>query len=131
MVRGAYMNTDYGNTKYPLCNNKIETDLNYNLGIKLYLDKEFNLQKKNNNRKTLILATHNEYSIQYAKKLMNYNSNVSFASLLGFSDKISQELVNENYHVFKYLPYGNYHDLLPYLIRRLYENYSVLIYLMK
>ena len=40
------------------------------------------------------------------------------------SDGISEEL-SKNYRVFKYLPYGNFNDTLPYLIRRLDENTSV------
>ena len=46
------------------------------------------------------------------------------------SDGISEEL-SKNYRVFKYLPYGNFNDTLPYLIRRLYENYPMLINIFK
>ena len=46
------------------------------------------------------------------------------------SDKQSHQL-SKNYTVYKYLPYGNLLDTLPYLIRRLYENYPTARYLLK
>ena len=76
-------------------------------------------------------ATHNEDSINLAKKLSDkFDLEIEFAQLLGMSDGISEEL-SKNYRVFKYLPYGNFNDTLPYLIRRLYENYPMLINIFK
>ena len=42
------------------------------------------------------------------------------------SDYLSEELADEGIVVYKYLPYGEYKDTLPYLSRRLYENYPIL-----
>jgi delta 1-pyrroline-5-carboxylate dehydrogenase len=30
--------------------------------------------------------------------------------------------------VYKYIPYGGFSDMYPYLIRRLYENYDIMKY---
>ena len=68
-------------------------------------------------------ATHNEKSISIAKKFVPSHQ-VEFAHLLRMSDKMS--LDRENYKMFKYVPYGNFQDTIPYLIRRLYENYPML-----
>jgi len=38
------------------------------------------------------------------------------------SDDLSNLLLNKNRVVYKYLPFGNFIDTVPYLVRRLYEN---------
>ncbi len=122
LVRGAYYNQDY---KYNILYDKIElTHKNYNNAI-LFLS-------NNKKKKDIIMcATHNEDSINLAKKLSDkFDLEIEFAQLLGMSDGISEEL-SKNYRVFKYLPYGNFNDTLPYLIRRLYENYPMLINIFK
>ena len=121
LVRGAYYNTDK-NSGVLYCK-KSDTDNAYNNAIKYF-------SEKNNIKHKLVVASHNTESIEL---LNNYNNidNISVAHLLGFSDKLSLELANKNYKVYKYLPFGNYKDTLPYLIRRLYENYPMLHYLKK
>ena len=46
---------------------------------------------------------------------------------MGMSDNYSEQLEKDGYIVYKYLPYGNFIETLPYLLRRLYENYPLLI----
>ena len=67
-------------------------------------------------------ATHNEDSINLAKKLSDkFDLEIEFAQLLGMSDNLSTQL-EKNYVVYKYLPFGNFKATLPYLGRLLYEN---------
>ena len=40
-------------------------------------------------------------------------------------DKLSEEMTY-THKVFKYVPYGNLYESVPYLTRRLYENVSIL-----
>ena len=75
-------------------------------------------------------ATHNENSMHLATENIPHKQ-LEVAHLLGMSDKKSKELVKQNYNVFKYIPYGNFKDTLPYLIRRLYENYPMVSNLWK
>ncbi len=118
LVRGAYYNTDKHNGV--LFTDKKDTDKIYDKAVKYFHD-------KNNPKHYLIVASHNEKSIQM---LDHYkNNNISVAHLLGFSDNLSNKLVTKNYKVYKYLPFGNYRDTFPYLLRRLYENYPLLIHL--
>lgn len=119
LVRGAYYNEDISTGMLYL--KKEETDNNYNRGI--YLFHELSKEKD-----ILMCATHNEKSISIAKRL---NRNIEFSQLMGMSDSLSQNLVKENYKVFKYIPYGNFRDTYPYLIRRLYENYPMIMNLWK
>lgn len=80
----------------------------------------------------LLLATHNQNSIDLAKGFINKNSNlrehIYFGQLLGMADETSNELVKEKYHVMKYVPYGTIYETFPYLLRRLYENKYLIKY---
>ena len=120
LVRGAYYNQD---KKFNILFNTInDTHKEYNKAI-LFL---FNNMKK---KDLLMCATHNEFSINLSKELFT-NEKIQYAQLLGMSDNLSNELAKE-YNVFKYLPYGDFNETIPYLIRRLYENYSLIRYLKK
>ena len=121
LVRGAYYNQD---KKFNILFNSInDTHKEYNKAI-LFL---FNNMKK---KDLLMLATHNEFSINLSKELFKKKEKIQYAQLLGMSDNLSIELSKE-YNVFKYLPYGDFKEILPYLIRRLYENYEIIRYLIK
>lgn len=123
LVRGAYYNED--KPKQILFDTIEETHDNYNNGIQ-----EFVKYHKENDK--LFCATHNMQSIYFAKKYIQHHKlkNIEFAQLLGMSDKMSSSLA-KTHHVYKYLPYGDFHDTLPYLIRRLYENYPMMLNLFK
>ena len=117
LVRGAYYNQDY---KHGVLFPTIEkTHQNYNNAINLFLEK----RQKND---MLMCATHNEHSISIAQGVKN----VEFAQLMGMHDNFSKNLAKNNV-VYKYIPYGNFLDTVPYLIRRLYENYSMITNLWK
>lgn len=121
LVRGAYYNQDFvHNILYRQIH---ETHENYNKGIHLF--KNFAKEKDR-----LMCATHNEKSLEMATTHISHEQ-LEIAHLLGMSDKKSKELAKENYNVFKYIPYGNFKDTLPYLIRRLHENYPMITNLWK
>ena len=113
LVRGAYWNSDKRSGN--LFMNKIDTDNNYNNGIKLLTG---------NNSGCNIIATHNNYSIDLVKYLDN--SNLEYGKLLNFNNKKYKE-INNNVNV--YVPYGPYFDMIPYLYRRLYENLDQIKYM--
>lgn len=118
LVRGAYYNQDY---QFNILLEDInKTHLNYNKSINFFTTCA-------NEKDKLICATHNEYSINYAISKIEENNmrNIAFAQLLGMSDSLSTELAKK-YIVYKYLPFGNFKDTLPYLGRRLYENYPMI-----
>lgn len=123
LVRGAYYNEDKKHNI--LFDNIQDSHDNYNKGIEYFI----NYHKKHDK---LLCATHNKTSTEIASSYIdNYNlTNIEFAQLLGMSDSISKKLA-EKYNVYKYLPYGDFKDTLPYLIRRLYENYPMLMNIFK
>ena len=118
VVRGAYYNQD-------LVNNilfwKIEdTHKNYDDSIRYFVH---NFQQGDE----LICATHNHKSNDLAKQFIHQGmKNIKIGHLMGMSDYLSEDLVDEGITVYKYLPFGEYQDTLPYLSRRLYENYPIL-----
>ena len=118
LVRGAYFNSD--SQKGVLFSTKDATDASFNTALK-YFD-----SKKNENHH-MVVASHNKQSLKLLETCNH--KNISIAHLLGFSDDVSKAFVEKNYKVYKYLPYGNYRDTFPYLIRRLYENYPILLHL--
>ena len=114
LVRGAYWHEDKNTSNLYI--KKENTDINYNLGIlKCY-------ESKYNNH---IIASHNHNSIKLATKLGVKNNKFIIANLLGMNEKY-MEKINHNKAV--YIPYGPYLEMIPYLLRRLYENYDQIKY---
>tara|TARA_B110000261_G_C13016105_1_gene330124 strand:+ start:141 stop:974 length:834 start_codon:yes stop_codon:yes gene_type:complete len=115
LVRGAYYNSE----DTELFEDKADTDVNYNEAVKYLI--------ANTNNK-ICIATHNKDSIDYALSFKP-GYNVSYAQLLGMGDTSTEYLLTKNKTVFKYVPYGNFFDIYPYLLRRLYENIDMIKYM--
>ena len=83
----------------------------------------------------LMVASHNRESVAHTLVGMEeldippggFNGGtVSFGQLYGMADDITFSLGQQGYCVFKYLPYGQVDQVVPYLIRRAQENSEVL-----
>lgn len=111
LVRGAYYEQDFKTGK--LYRNVEDTHLNYNRTLKYLLEHKPSLP--------VIAATHNIQSINLSK----HNSSIEFAQLLGMKDAFSLELA-KTHTVYKYVPYGTMHEMMPYLLRRLNENRGII-----
>jgi proline dehydrogenase len=81
----------------------------------------------------VMCASHNRESIEKAIELCNElglaaraNDNLSFAQLFGMSDDLTIPLGERGYNVYKYLPYGEIKEVIPYMLRRAQENGDVL-----
>lgn len=125
LVRGAYMNTD---KKYNIINDtKIITDNQYNNALTTFF-RELNNYSNNE----LMIATHNNESYELSKEFINQKNkeNIYFATLYGMADKICYD-DTYNYNKTKYVPYGPFSEILPYLTRRLIENKNILQYIFK
>ena len=80
----------------------------------------------------LLIASHNQKSIELTIDLMNekkidrVEGGVAFGQLLGMADYLSFSLGNAGFQAYKYLPYGPFYEVLPYLVRRAQENSGLL-----
>jgi proline dehydrogenase len=143
LVRGAYEQED---RQYKCIHEtKLATDKDYNRAIKLYFDSTYADDTGNN----IIIASHNKASVDYSLQFnkineiqkqrqilipsnqFKFHDRVKYAQLLGMGDNLSYYLVEKNMSVYKYLPYGKFHETIPYLLRRLYENYPVAMHIFK
>ena len=123
LVRGAYWYQEKNTNE--LFIHKIDTDSNYNNMIEY-------LHTKNNSKISTILATHNTLSINqgviYNQNTLDVTKHFEFGHLLGMKEKkYNKDIFDYNINV--YIPYGPYHNMLPYLMRRLYENIDTIKYM--
>jgi hypothetical protein len=123
LVRGAYMQSDQKTGD--LFTRKEDTDCNYNNALM------FLIPAINNKNTNIMVATHNRESVHLAMHLVQKHhvpkKSICFAQLLGLSDDLSDHIVSQGFKVYKYVPYGTLMESLPYLIRRLYENYPLFL----
>lgn len=79
----------------------------------------------------LMVASHNQSSIEKAIQVMNElnmnpsSSTICFAQLYGMSDHLTYNLGQHGYRAYKYVPYGQVAEVIPYLVRRARENSSI------
>lgn len=133
LVRGAYMIHERErarelNLPSPIHDSALDTHTCYDEVIELLLKH----RHLNGPGLEIMIATHNKESIQKAVHLMNdlnlgpNDDSVHFAQLYGMSDNLTFTLGKHGYNVYKYLPYGEVQQVIPYLVRRAQENGDVL-----
>ncbi|XP_077512346.1 LOW QUALITY PROTEIN: hydroxyproline dehydrogenase-like [Amblyomma americanum] len=133
LVRGAYMDSERrrardSNREDPVCASYRATNENYDR-VLCYLLEHI---QRSGEQCHLIVASHNEDSIRTATSRMQElglavnDKRISFGQLLGMYDHITFPLAACGYNVYKSVPYGPLHELLPYLARRASENRAVL-----
>lgn len=120
LVRGAYMKED----KHVLHKTIMHTHRTYDQA----LIKCIGMIKHKEKEVKLMVATHNTNSANMAMRLSNdgLKQDVSFAQLLGMGDILSHDLSKQHRLVYKYVPYGNVKEALPYLLRRFKENIQII-----
>ena len=122
LVRGAYMNQDKGTGM--LYTQKADTDAAFRKAVQLSLQRG-----ARGGLVHTMVCTHNPLDIRYLIDHQKHNHSAFIhASLYGFIPKDTQLLVNASIPTYKYLPYGPMEAAIPYLLRRIQENPSVLLY---
>jgi len=123
LVRGAYYNQDYKSGK--LYTKKYQTDYAFSTAMKLIFQSEGTHS---------FICTHNSHNINqmidYVKNNDDYNK-IAHASLYGFINNETKNIIESGITTYKYLPYGNFDDSIAYLTRRIYENPKILFYMLK
>ena len=88
-------------------------------------------------RTSLMVATHNQSSVERAAKLLLPDENgrhasfvpcenVYFGQLLGMADHLTFTVAAYGLNAYKYVPYGPVREVLPYLLRWAHENADAL-----
>ncbi|KAF9902415.1 hypothetical protein EC991_004962 [Linnemannia zychae] len=155
LVRGAYMVSERKRAQElglddPICDGIEATHTSYNAGVDFMLgamiqkkqklienkasqgDEEASSLSLKTSPVVLFVASHNKDSvIRTCERLQELDlapqsGLVMFGQLMGMCDQISYTLGQHGYGIFKYVPYGPIHHVIPYLIRRAQENASVL-----
>lgn len=124
LVRGAYLSQD--KKLNILCNSENEVHQQYDNGIHQFI-------KDHQEGDKLLCATHNTRSLFLARHYIKTCKlkNIEFAQLYGMRDCLTHELEKSGYKVYKYLPYGDLYESIPYLYRRLYEHNDIIKYLIR
>jgi proline dehydrogenase len=128
LVRGAYMEKERARAAElgyddPINPDKATTDDHYDTAVRFCLDHHETI--------ALCNASHNMTSAALQVELMDKKGlphdhpHCLFSQLFGMSDNLTFNLARAGFRVAKYVPYGQVHDVIPYLIRRAQENTSV------
>ncbi|XP_042201959.1 hydroxyproline dehydrogenase-like, partial [Callorhinchus milii] len=133
LVRGAYMDKERASAltqgrSDPIAESWEATNISY----QRVLDHLLELSAKHRDKYRVIVATHNEHSVQHTlgrMRELNIEKDdgiVCFGQLMGMCDHVSVTLGMAGYMVYKSLPYGAVDTVIPYLVRRAQENQAVL-----
>lgn len=117
LVRGAYLNTDRNLPEF--FNVKKNTDVAFRNAMNFII--EANIPS--------FICTHNLEDIKYMIDIKP-GKNIKHASLYGFINNETNQIIKSGIKTYKYLPYGKIDDAVPYLLRRLNENPNILKYLL-
>jgi proline dehydrogenase len=107
----------------PINPGKDVTDDLYNTALRFCVDQIDHIAVCNashNAESNLLLA-----ELMAQKGIARNHPHTMFSQLYGMSDNLTFNLAKAGYRVSKYVPYGQVHDVIPYLIRRAQENTSV------
>jgi proline dehydrogenase len=132
LVRGAYMESerqlaDIANVPSPIHETIEQTHACYNDSVEFLLEQSV----KSDQLIEVMCATHNQQSIEKAIAVMEKygidrsKNTVYFGQLYGMSDHLSFNLGRSGYRAYKYVPYGEVQEVIPYLLRRARENSSI------
>lgn len=130
IVRGAYMSSENYRSQQlvyetPILNSKELVDKSYFNGISYLMDQ---INTKKINSPMIIIATHNKESILQALDKMQQRSipkecpNIQFAQILGMCDHLTSSLSLLGYNSSKLICFGEFEEILPWLVRRFQEN---------
>ena len=132
LVRGAYMESERElaalmGMASPIHDTIEDTHECYNSAVDYLLEKSTTATHK----VELMVASHNQRSVELAIEAMNKHridrkdSTISFGQLYGMQDTLSFNLGKHGYRAYKYVPYGQVHEVMPYLLRRARENSAI------
>lgn len=140
IVRGAYLNFERNNfnltgTQDVIFPTAEETHNQFDESVKYLINCILKSKSDHFKSSSLIIATHNQKSIDLAIKEINDHKmllgdddiwkSISFSQLYGMQDQLTLNIISMGYPCYKYIPYGPVDQVIPYLVRRIDENRAV------
>jgi len=133
LVRGAYMESERARAEKmgyasPIHNTVEDTHECYNDAVAYLVRHSLETDKQ----VEIMCATHNQESIEKAIAVMNKcgidrsSPTLHFAQLYGMSDNLTYNLGKSGFRAYKYVPYGEVAEVMPYLMRRAQENSALM-----
>ncbi|KAJ2881892.1 proline dehydrogenase [Coemansia aciculifera] len=132
LVRGAYMELERERAAElsqpsPIHATLSETHAAYDTATAFLVDE---MASQATLQPEVFVATHNNASIERVLQQLqrlgfDAGGAVMFGQLLGMQDATSYALAAMGAQVYKYVPYGPLHEVMPYLVRRAQENSAV------
>jgi len=134
LVRGAYMEGERALAESlayesPIHDTIEDTHACYDDSVE-YLLRQSKASDKDR-KVEVMLASHNQGSIEKAIETMDHldidpqASTICFAQLYGMTDNLTYNLGQNGFRAYKYVPYGEVHEVMPYLVRRANENSAI------
>ncbi|XP_003226862.2 proline dehydrogenase 1, mitochondrial [Anolis carolinensis] len=128
LVRGAYMEQERRRAadvgyEDPINATYEETSKMYHRCLDYILE-----EIRHNRKANVMVASHNKDTVKFTLRRMAdlgihpSENKIYFGQLLGMCDQITFPLGQAGFPVYKYVPYGPVHEVLPYLSRRAQEN---------
>ncbi|WP_241674469.1 bifunctional proline dehydrogenase/L-glutamate gamma-semialdehyde dehydrogenase PutA [Candidatus Methylobacter oryzae] len=123
LVKGAYWDSEikraqeYGLADYPVFTRKSATDVSYLACAQVMLSEPAAFYPQ--------FASHNAHTVAAIYHLGRQHPGYEFQRLHGMGESLYREIIDVQdwkIHCRVYAPIGAYHELLPYLVRRLLEN---------
>ncbi len=123
LVKGAYWDSEikraqeYGLADYPVFTRKSATDVSYLACAQVMLSEPHAFYPQ--------FASHNAHTVAAIYHLGQQHPGYEFQRLHGMGESLYREIIDvQNWKIpcRVYAPVGVYHELLPYLVRRLLEN---------
>ena len=129
LVRGAYMQSEGERCKengqpYPVHDTIEDTHQCYDDAVTVMINRLDTCG--------VLVASHNQTTVEKAVEALldkghpADHPNLAFGQLYGMADHLSFALGSNKFNICKYVPFGPIREVIPYLIRRLEENASIL-----
>jgi len=129
LVRGAYMQSEGLWAKEKGVENPIHDSIEathecYDDAVWMVMER---IEKS-----AMLVASHNQPTIEKTVEILTRKGlspdhpHLHFGQLYGMADHLSFALGSNNFNICKYVPFGPIREVIPYLIRRLEENSSIL-----
>jgi len=129
LVRGAYMQSEGERAKmdgkpFPVHDTIEDTHECYDNAVAVMI--------KRLDRAGVLVASHNQTTVEKAVEQLleaghpSDHPNLHFGQLYGMADHLSFALGSNKFNICKYVPFGPIREVIPYLVRRLEENASIL-----